>query len=115
VHAVELMVDEVVREQRLRSRRVCHQCEQDPIHDPRIPAVASPDDPQRCARCSSILHPRRGDAPRLVAARTRHFEAETGGVRSAFAEAGVSVLQLDADRSSDALAAELSGLVAIER
>jgi adenylate kinase family enzyme len=115
VHAVELMVDELVRERRLRSRRVCHRCEQDPIQDPRIPAVASPDDPEHCAQCGSVLHPRRGDAPRLVAARTRHFEAEIGGVRSAFAEASVQVLQLEADQSSDELAADVSVLIAIGR
>jgi adenylate kinase family enzyme len=53
VQAVELLVDEHVRERRLCSQRVCHQCEQDPIRDPRIPAVARQDDPQRCASCAA--------------------------------------------------------------
>lgn len=114
VHAVELTIDTDVREQRLRSRRVCHRCERDPVRDPRLPAVASPGDPQRCARCGNILHPRRGDAPRLAAARTQHFAAEIDGVRSAFEESGIPVLRLDADRPPDALAAELSALAAAE-
>lgn len=112
VHAVELVTDPDVRARRIRARRVCHQCEQDPIRDPRIPAVASQDDPQRCARCDGVLHPRRGDAPRLVAARTQHYEAEIAGVRAAFAEADVQVLELDADRAPEALAGELSVLMA---
>lgn len=115
VHAVELTVGTDVREQRLLSRRVCHRCERDPVSDPRIPAVASPADPQRCARCGSILHPRRGDAPRLAAARTQHFAEEIEGVRSAFHESGIPVLQLDADRPPDALAAQMCALTAIAR
>jgi adenylate kinase len=115
VHAVELLADRSLRARRIRGRRVCHQCEQDPISDPRIPAVASQDDPKRCARCGGVLHPRRGDAPRLVTARTRRYEAEIPGVRSAFAEAGVQVVQLDSNRPLDALAADLSALVAVER
>ena len=40
VQAVELLASHNVREARMLGRRVCHQCEQDPIHDPRIPASA---------------------------------------------------------------------------
>jgi adenylate kinase family enzyme len=98
VQAIELTVAWRVREQRVLGRRVCHQCERDPIHDPRIPAVTSPDDLQHCARCGGVLHPRRGDAPRLFALRTQRFEDEAVGIRAAFAEAGIQVLRLDSDR-----------------
>src|SRR5581483_6118193 len=34
VHAVDLIADAAVLDRRVRARRVCHQCERDPIHDP---------------------------------------------------------------------------------
>jgi adenylate kinase len=111
-HAVELVADRAVRERRVRDRRVCHQCEQDPIHDPRLPALANPADPHHCARCGGVLHPRRGDAPRLLAARTRRYEAEAIGIRAAFADAGVELVRLESSRPIAALAADLSLLFA---
>jgi adenylate kinase len=113
VHAVELLADRDVREQRVLGRRVCHECEHDPIHDPRIPAPASEDDPERCARCGGLLHPRRGDAPRLFALRTLRYEDEAVGIRAAFEEAGVQVVQLDSDRAVEALADDLAGLLTL--
>jgi radical SAM protein with 4Fe4S-binding SPASM domain len=67
VTAAELVADERVRQARVRNRRVCHTCEHDPVHDPRLPAQRASDDPWRCARCGGTLHPRRGDAPRNAA------------------------------------------------
>ena len=110
VTAVELVLDEGVRQARLRSRKVCHTCEQDPVHDPRLPAVASSNDPWRCARCGGTLHPRRGDAPRLASGRSSRFAQEAPGLRQAFAEAGVEILRVDASRPVADLAAELTPL-----
>lgn len=112
VHAVELVISSAVRERRVRNRRVCHQCERDPIHDPRLPAEPDPADPRRCARCRSILHPRRGDAPRLLTARMQRYALASTGIRAAFAEAGLVVLACHADRPADVIASELSLLVA---
>jgi adenylate kinase len=112
VHAVELVADSGTREQRVHARRVCHQCEHDPIHDPRLPASASPTHPHRCARCGGILHPRRGDAPRLLTARTRRYEEEAIGIRTAFADVGIEVLSLDSSRPLEATASELFQLLA---
>jgi adenylate kinase len=112
LHAVELLASRDVREHRVLGRRVCHQCEQDPIHDPRIPAVASDEDPERCARCGCLLHPRRGDAPRLFALRTQRYEDEAEGIRAAFIEAGTDVVQMDGGRTVDVLVAELAQLMA---
>jgi adenylate kinase len=103
VQAIELLASHHVREQRVLGRRVCHECERDPIHDPRIPATASAEDPERCARCGGLLHPRRGDAPRLLALRTQRYEDEAVGIRAAFQEANVHVVQLDSDQSVDTL------------
>ncbi len=111
VHAVELLANHEVREHRMLGRRVCHECEQDPIHDPRIPAPASEDDPERCARCGGLLHPRRGDAPRLFTLRTLRYEDEAVGIRAAFTTAGIEVVQLDSDQSVEALADRLAGLL----
>jgi adenylate kinase len=110
VIAVELFLDERVRQDRLHSRKVCHTCENDPVHDPRLPAVPSSGDPWRCARCGGTLHPRRGDAPRLVSARSNRFEQEAPGLRQAFTGAGVEILRVDASRTIADLAAELSQL-----
>ncbi|MGH3402049.1 MAG: hypothetical protein ACRDRJ_05945 [Streptosporangiaceae bacterium] len=112
LHVVELVVAPAVLERRVRGRRVCHQCEQDPIHDPRLPAEPSPADPRRCTRCNSILHPRRGDAPRLLTARMQRYAHSAVGIRAAFAEAGAGVLQLDSSRPLEQTASELSLLLA---
>lgn len=111
VTAVELFLEEDVRQDRLQSRKVCHTCENDPVHDPRLPAVPSGDDPWRCARCGGTLHPRRGDAPRLVSARSDRFEQEVPVLRQAFTGAGVEILCVDASRPIADLTAELSRLI----
>ena len=115
VQAVELIATWRVREKRVLGRRVCHQCERDPIHDPRIPASARPDDPKRCARCGGILHPRRGDAPRLFALRTQRYEEQAIEIRAAFAEAGIRVMRLDSGRPLEALAMDVTALMRVER
>lgn len=111
IRVIELLASHEVREHRMLGRRVCHQCEQDPIHDPRIPAIASRHDPERCARCGGLLHPRRGDAPRLFALRAQRYEDEAIGIRAAFREAGVEVLRLDSHCCTDVLAAKVTALL----
>jgi adenylate kinase len=115
VHAVELLASRDVREQRVLGRRVCHECERDPIHDPRIPAQASREDPDRCARCGGVLHPRRGDAPRLFAMRTQRYEDEAVGIRAAFEEIGIQVVRLDGGRPLQTLIADVTALKRVER
>jgi adenylate kinase len=111
VYAAELLASPEVREHRMLGRRVCHQCEQDPIRDPRKPATASHEDPERCARCGGLLHPRRGDAPRLFDLRAQRYADEAVGIRAVFAEAGIEVMQLDSHCSMDVLAARLTALL----
>lgn len=112
LHVAELVATPAVLDRRVRDRRVCHQCEQDPIHDPRVPAQPSPADPRRCARCNSVLHPRRGDAPRLLAARMQRYARAAIGIRAAFAEADIDVLQVNGDRPLEQTASEMSLLLA---
>jgi adenylate kinase len=112
VHVVELVVDQAVLQRRVRQRRVCHRCERDPIHDPRLPAEPSSDDAQRCARCNGILHPRRGDAPRLLAARMERYTEAAVGIRTAFEGVGIDVLRCDANRPPEETASDLSLLLA---
>ena len=112
VMAVELRVDERTRQQRMENRRVCHTCEHDPVRDPRLPATPSSSDPWRCARCGGLLHPRRGDAPRLFSARTARFEAEAPAVRQALADVGVAIVTTDVGRPVEAISEELSLLIA---
>lgn len=112
LHVVELVISSTALQQRVAERRVCHQCEQDPIHDPRLPAQPNPNDARRCARCNSILHPRRGDAPRLLHARVQRYHQAVIGIRAAFTEVRIDVLQLDSNRPQEEIAAELSLLLA---
>lgn len=98
IAAVELVASAATLARRVRERRVCHRCERDPIHDPRLPAPASPRDPRRCGRCNSTLHPRRGDAPRLLRARVQRYQQAIPGIRAAFAGAGIAVVQINSDR-----------------
>lgn len=101
---IELVLDERTRRSRATQRRVCHRCERDPIADPRIPASATASNPWKCGRCGSLLHPRRGDAPSLFAARSRRHEGAADAIHEAFAAAGHPVTTLTADRTPDALA-----------
>lgn len=112
LHVVELVITPTALKRRVAERRVCHQCEQDPIHDPRLPAQPNPADPRRCARCSSILHPRRGDAPRLLAARMQRYYRAVIGIRTAFAEVGVEILRLDSNCPPEQATSELCLLLA---
>jgi adenylate kinase len=111
-NAIELVAKPAVLQQRVLERRVCHQCERDPIHDPRLPAMPSVTDSKRCARCNSLLHPRRGDAPRLLAARIARYEQAAVGIREAFLNVGIEVSPCDADCPPEQTALELSLLLA---
>jgi adenylate kinase len=112
VHVVELAADQMILQRRAAERRVCHRCEHDPIHDPRVPAEPNPTDHQRCARCNSILHPRRGDAPRLLSARMERYAEARVGIRAAFADVGIDVLLCDVNRPSKEIVSDLSLLLA---
>lgn len=111
VEAVELVADSKTLNKRARDRRVCHRCERDPISDPRMPATPSNRDPWRCSRCGSVLHPRRGDAPSLLRARTQRYRQTAQDIRDAFASAGVPVSQLDSNNSPEHTAQLLSPLL----
>jgi adenylate kinase len=111
VHPVELVAAETTLNRRIGDRRVCHRCERDPIQDPRLPALADPADPQRCARCNNILHPRRGDAPRLLAARMQRFRQAAEGIRAAFAGFGITVVRLESNGPPEQIADQLTALL----
>lgn len=111
VHPVELVAAETTLSRRIRQRRVCHRCERDPIHDPRVPALADPADPQRCARCNNILHPRRGDAPRLLAARMQRYRQAAEGIRAAFTGFGITVVRLESNGPPEQVADQLTALL----
>ncbi|WP_045876475.1 hypothetical protein [Pseudofrankia sp. DC12] len=109
---VELSVDAVTLRRRAVQRRVCHRCERDPAHDPRLPAQPSLADRQRCGRCGGVLHPRRGDAPSLLAARLRRYRDQAAAVRGAFRAAGIAVGSCDCAASVEETAAALTALIA---
>ncbi|WP_228791205.1 AAA family ATPase [Nocardia puris] len=95
IEAIEVVTDAKTLKQRAHNRKVCHRCERDPISDPRLPAIPKPSDPWACAQCGGLLHPRRGDSPRLLKARIQRYQNAAGAIRSGFADSGIPVTQLD--------------------
>ncbi|QLY30406.1 AAA family ATPase [Nocardia huaxiensis] len=114
IEAVEVVTDAKTLKQRARTRKVCHQCERDPIHDPRLPAMPSAGDPWQCARCGGLLHPRRGDSPRLFRARLQRYHQAAEGIRAGFTRCGITVTQLDTTNTIEG-AAELLAPLLISR
>lgn len=108
---VELVLDEKTRKRRARRRRVCHSCEKDPISDPRMPAEATASNPWSCARCGSLLHPRRGDAPSLFAARSRRHQDATAAIGETFTSAGFPVTTLNADQRPSEMAGQVRAML----
>ncbi|MEV0359394.1 hypothetical protein AB0H71_25390 [Nocardia sp. NPDC050697] len=93
---IELVLDAPARRKRARARRVCHRCEHDPAADPRLPATPSKLGGWTCGNCGSLLHPRRGDAPSLFAARTKRHDDTVEDVRAAFDRVGIATNSVDA-------------------
>lgn len=110
VAAAELTAQEFVLRQRSGARRVCGYCERDPLCDPRLPAVASAADPRRCARCDHQLAVRHGDDPSVYHVRMRRYGELSGGIRRAYAHAGVPVPLLSSDGSLDRTAEQFTAL-----
>ncbi|MET8425452.1 AAA family ATPase [Nocardia sp. NPDC004860] len=111
VEAVEVHTDSRTLKQRAQNRKVCHRCERDPISDPRLPAIPKPDDIWACSRCDGVLHPRRGDSPRLLRARSQRYQNAAIGIRTAFADWGIDVTDLDTTTTIDGASNLLSPLL----
>ncbi|WP_431955839.1 hypothetical protein [Nocardia lijiangensis] len=101
VEPIEMRADSKVLRNRARHRRVCQRCEKDPVADPRMPAKPSLLDDWACGKCGALLHFRRGDAPRLLKARTKRFDRSIDEIRAAFTAKGVDITILDATLSTD--------------
>ncbi|WP_433578560.1 hypothetical protein [Nocardia brasiliensis] len=111
VEAIEVVTDVKTLRQRARNRKVCHRCEHDPINDPRLPAIPSHTDPWQCSRCGGLLHPRRGDSPRLFKARMKRYHEAAAGIRAGFAGADITVTQLDTTSTIEGVANLLAPLL----
>ncbi len=111
IEAIEVVTDIRTLRQRAKNRKVCHRCERDPISDPRLPAVPSRLDPWQCAHCGGLLHPRRGDSPRLFKARLQRYHLTAAGIRAGFTDSGVTVTQLDTTNTIDGAADLLAPLL----
>ncbi|MEV5839747.1 hypothetical protein [Nocardia sp. NPDC052112] len=111
IEAIEVVTDAKTLEQRAKNRKVCHQCERDPIRDPRLPAIPSRNDPWQCAHCGGLLHPRRGDSPRLFKARMQRYHQTAAGIRVGFTDSGIAVTQLDTTNTIDGAANLLAPLL----
>ncbi|MFF5035551.1 hypothetical protein [Nocardia salmonicida] len=111
VEPIELVLDAKARRRRAQKRRVCHRCEHDPAADPRIPATPSKVGGWVCVNCNALLHPRRGDAPTLFAARSRRHHDTVDRVRAAFDNAGIATNTLDAAAPAPAVASIVEPLL----
>ncbi|MGY4103602.1 hypothetical protein ACW2Q0_29170 [Nocardia sp. R16R-3T] len=111
IEAIEAITDAKTLKQRARTRKVRRQCERDPIRDPRLPALSREDDSWACVRCGGLLHPRRGDSPRLFKARLHRYHESAAGIREGFTSAGVPVTQLDTTNTIEGAANLLAPLL----
>ncbi|WP_227997125.1 hypothetical protein [Nocardia australiensis] len=111
IEAIEVVADAKTLKQRAKTRRVCHSCERDPIHDPRLPAAPSNQDPWQCAHCGGLLHPRRGDSPRLFKARLQRYHQTAAGICAGFTDSAIAVTQLDTTNTIDGAANLLAPLL----
>lgn len=111
IEAIEVLTDARTLKQRAQCRKVCHRCERDPISDPRLPVIPRPDDAWACSRCNGLLHPRRGDSPRLLRARGQRYQNAAGGIRASFADSGIDVTQLDTTTTIEGAANLLAPLL----
>ncbi|WP_280200582.1 hypothetical protein [Nocardia cyriacigeorgica] len=111
VEPIEVVTDVRTLKQRARNRKVCHRCERDPINDPRLPAIPREADPWTCAACGGLLHPRRGDSPRLFKARMQRYHQAAAGIRDGFARADITVTQLDTTNTIEGAANLLAPLL----
>ncbi|OBA63800.1 hypothetical protein A5780_00560 [Nocardia sp. 852002-20019_SCH5090214] len=111
IEPIEVVTDVRTLKQRAGSRKVCHQCERDPIRDPRLPAIPTTKDTWTCARCGGLLHPRRGDSPRLFKARLQRYHQAAEGIRDCFTSSGLTITQLDTTNTIDSAANLLAPLL----
>ncbi|WP_433662478.1 hypothetical protein ACQPW1_10185 [Nocardia sp. CA-128927] len=111
VEAIEVHTDIKTLKQRAKNRKVCHRCEQDPISDPRLPAIPQTGDPWACSNCGNLLHPRRGDSPRLLRQRDQRYRNAAVGIRDAFSNAGIEVTSLDTTTTIEGAAGLLAPLL----
>ncbi|MFI6168946.1 hypothetical protein ACIBCN_19355 [Nocardia sp. NPDC051052] len=111
IEPIEVVTDIKTLKQRAKTRKVCHRCERDPISDPRLPAIPSSQDPWQCAHCGGLLHPRRGDSPRLLKARLQRYHQTAAGIRAGFTDSGIAVTQLDTTNTIDGAADLLAPLL----
>ncbi|MGH3694652.1 MAG: hypothetical protein ACRDRX_11830 [Pseudonocardiaceae bacterium] len=111
MRVIELVADPDVLRRRAVSRRVCHHCERDPLCDPRLPAMTSAVNPERCARCEHLLHTRRGDIPAVYETRHQRYYQMAEGIRSALSNADITVTRLDGSQSVDVTTQELTSLL----
>ncbi|MEU7138584.1 hypothetical protein ABZ942_03950 [Nocardia sp. NPDC046473] len=115
IEPIEVLADARTLKQRAKTRKVCHRCERDPIPDPRLPAVPANEDPWQCAHCGGLLHPRRGDSPRLFKARLQRYHQTAAGIRAGFTESGIiTVTPLETTNTIDG-ATELLAPLLISR
>jgi adenylate kinase len=109
--AIELTADPLVLLRRANRRRVCPNCEHDPLCDPRLPAEASRADPGRCARCNHLLGTRRSDEPAVYKARMQRYEQVVADIRHAFTGAGIAIRQFDSSYSLERTVQAISALL----
>ena len=113
---LELTADNTELCRRAIERRVCAQCEPDPLSDPHRPAHRSPDHPQQCMTCSGPLSQRPSDEPSVFRTRLDRYRARIPAIHAAAAALRLPLCQVDTQadarivRQLAAAAVEVLGL-----
>lgn len=96
-------------------RRVCDNCERDPLGDARMPAHGTLADLAACRTCGQKLRTRTGDQPTLFEARLARYRRNVIGLRMTFHRNGIEVVDIDAAMPSSLLMGQVTALEGYER
>jgi adenylate kinase family enzyme len=92
---VRLMVEQEVLKKRASSRRVCRNCERDPLDDPRCPAIESKIRPGTCVQCGQGLLRRPNDRQNSLIGRLDRFQHSINEIEQRCAAHAIKVIQVD--------------------
>jgi adenylate kinase family enzyme len=81
-------------------RRVCHDCESDPLHEPRTAAASSVKQPGTCAVCGSVLRRRRGDERVALQQRVNRYQVNLVGIEHRCLQLDVEIRSFDTGRGA---------------
>lgn len=98
---VHLTVEEAVFEKRASRRRVCRNCERDPLNDPRCPARESRERPGTCIQCGQELSRRPNDRHHVLLGRLGRFQQTINEIEQRCATHDIEVIRAGSHGAPD--------------